>query len=870
MWILNGSTIPLPNTNAGPSVNADNLEIPVAVYCCRLKPGMEYTIGRKNCDIVTPEDKSVSRKHGTFSVSNITPEMVANVSLFPTLKYTDHNSSFGSFCQGKKIDAVEMKDGDMLSLGAGQTKFVLSRSKICITLSGMTRSLKESLAATASRNDLKILGDVTSECTHLIVTSLKVTMKVVWAVAFRKFIVSEKWLAALDAQKDTDFAIPDEEKLFTGFREIIHECQGSAIDCSSFTTRSQFTDAMSKFDKHIFVAAADNSPVTKILDSIKVLYTSKDTVVYAILHCDLDRFLSEGALGLGCGGSQVAQQPPSPASGDVIQASVTASVQEMRAKPTSNQSQAIMIDGDEEAPFPKPRTSKGLLDKRPADSQEPFFSQPKPRPVQPQRASKAFPADDDDSTSAPLPTPKTRAQQPQRASRAFPVDEEETPLPTPKARAQPQRVSKAFPVDNEEDSAPLPTPKSRAQPQRASLAFPVDDDDAFSIPLRPSKSRGQVQTKSIATSSKAAGNDGKQDNDDDMDEFQAVKVSGAGSRREKEKEVSKGKGKETVVINLDDDDFTVPKPPARGRKTAAAVPAVSNDVVMIDAEEEEDEPLVRKGRGKAAVTASSTVSKGKAKEVEQAVEEPAAAAAEESVSRRTRGKTSPVKVAEKPAVVSAGSSKRTRGGAAAREETTTTSKARGKASQKHKLDDIEQDIVIAEEPVVKSISMKRRLPDADEAGIEEEEEEEKETKENRRRSDTGAGVGVGVVPRGVVVTVSANKNKRVKVSDDGDRNEAERDDGGANGDGDEEGEEREGGGGTGKSGSKSKAGGLKIGKTIVVEMEGLVVAPQQRRVNANAQGNRRVGGSSSNEINFKRFKKSVVPRLNRLPVALDN
>ncbi|KAI9331587.1 hypothetical protein BDR26DRAFT_938323 [Obelidium mucronatum] len=260
-----------------------------------------YLIGRAAhpaSDIVIDFDKSVSRTHATLQVNS------------EGVWFKDGGSRLGSFLNGTQIkdaNQIKLKDGDELKLGAGATVFRLRQLSPVIVFSGVKSSTKAALTDRASAMGFTAFENFNPSCTHLIMTSLKITMKTVQAVAHGTHIVTDAWLKALDTNcKGFPYSFPNEadfvptvreenltkdqfvpnakrKTLFNGkkflffdaeeipiFGEIVAACGGTVVDCAEIVEKQDKQGIIDLIKKHkdpfVIAAAATTQQESVFVD----------------------------------------------------------------------------------------------------------------------------------------------------------------------------------------------------------------------------------------------------------------------------------------------------------------------------------------------------------------------------------------------------------------------------------------------------------------------------------------------------------------------------------------------------------------------------------------------------------------------------
>lgn len=137
---------------------------------CYLLPGKEYVVGRKNCDILLPSDQSISRAHAHLSATEQTL----------TLKDT---SKYGTFVNNQQITTpVNLKSGDLVTFGVFQSKFSVVHLQPVVCSSCLDNAGQASLSQAVLALGGKLVGSWSQDCTHLVMSSIKVTIKTISAL----------------------------------------------------------------------------------------------------------------------------------------------------------------------------------------------------------------------------------------------------------------------------------------------------------------------------------------------------------------------------------------------------------------------------------------------------------------------------------------------------------------------------------------------------------------------------------------------------------------------------------------------------------------------------------------------------------------
>ncbi|XP_074242998.1 nibrin isoform X3 [Saimiri boliviensis] len=160
----------------------------------RLLTGIEYVVGRKNCAILIEKDQSISRNHAVltanFSVTNL-----SQTDEIPILTLKD-NSKYGTFVNEEKMQngfSRTLKSGDSITFGVFASKFRIEYEPLvacssCLDVSGKT-ALNQAILQLGGLT----VNNWTEECTHLVMVSVKVTIKTICALICGRPIVKPEY-----------------------------------------------------------------------------------------------------------------------------------------------------------------------------------------------------------------------------------------------------------------------------------------------------------------------------------------------------------------------------------------------------------------------------------------------------------------------------------------------------------------------------------------------------------------------------------------------------------------------------------------------------------------------------------------------------
>uniref|UniRef100_A0AC11CVY5 Nibrin n=1 Tax=Ovis aries TaxID=9940 RepID=A0AC11CVY5_SHEEP len=160
----------------------------------RLLTGVEYIVGRKNCGILIQDDQSISRNHATltanFSVTNL-----SQTDEIPVLTVKD-NSKYGTFVNEEKMQnglSQILKSGDRVTFGVFESKFRVEYEPLVACSSCLDVSGKTALSHAILQLGGLTVNSWTERCTHLVMVSVKVTIKTICALICGRPIVKPEY-----------------------------------------------------------------------------------------------------------------------------------------------------------------------------------------------------------------------------------------------------------------------------------------------------------------------------------------------------------------------------------------------------------------------------------------------------------------------------------------------------------------------------------------------------------------------------------------------------------------------------------------------------------------------------------------------------
>ncbi|NXK12149.1 NBN protein, partial [Herpetotheres cachinnans] len=163
----------------------------------RLLSGTEYIVGRKNCAILIQDDQSISRSHALLTVSR--PETTPSQSLsVPILTVTD-TSKYGTFVNGSKLNgtSVSLQSGDRINFGVFESKFRVEYEPLVVCSSCLDVAQKSALNRAIQQLGGLVVNEWTKDCTHLVMVSVKVTVKTICALICGRPILKPEFFVEL-------------------------------------------------------------------------------------------------------------------------------------------------------------------------------------------------------------------------------------------------------------------------------------------------------------------------------------------------------------------------------------------------------------------------------------------------------------------------------------------------------------------------------------------------------------------------------------------------------------------------------------------------------------------------------------------------
>ncbi|NXB16985.1 NBN protein, partial [Rhagologus leucostigma] len=163
----------------------------------RLLSGVEYVVGRKNCTILIQDDQSISRSHAVLTVSQ--PETSSSQSLSVPILTVRDTSKYGTFVNGSKLNGTSksLQSGDRINFGVFESKFRVEYEPLVVCSSCLDVAQKTALNQDIQQLGGLVVNEWTRECTHLVMVSVKVTVKTICALICARPIIKPEFFSEL-------------------------------------------------------------------------------------------------------------------------------------------------------------------------------------------------------------------------------------------------------------------------------------------------------------------------------------------------------------------------------------------------------------------------------------------------------------------------------------------------------------------------------------------------------------------------------------------------------------------------------------------------------------------------------------------------
>ncbi|XP_041045366.1 nibrin isoform X2 [Carcharodon carcharias] len=164
----------------------------------RLLAGVDYVVGRKNCVILLHDDQSISRSHAALSVSHPAANLTqAGRNSVLTLKDT---SKYGTFVNEERLQNDSpriLQPGELITFGVFQSKFRVEYEPLIVCSSCLDGPGKIMLNRSVQQLGGHLSNNWTEANTHLVMSSVKITVKTICAMICCRPIVKPEFFVSL-------------------------------------------------------------------------------------------------------------------------------------------------------------------------------------------------------------------------------------------------------------------------------------------------------------------------------------------------------------------------------------------------------------------------------------------------------------------------------------------------------------------------------------------------------------------------------------------------------------------------------------------------------------------------------------------------
>ncbi|XP_041268875.1 nibrin isoform X4 [Onychostruthus taczanowskii] len=180
----------------------------------RLLSGVEYVVGRRNCTILLQDDQSISRSHAVLTVSR--PETSPSQCLSVPILTVRDTSKYGTFVNGSKLNgaSVSLQSGDRINFGVFESKFRVEYEPLVVCSSCLDVAQKNALNQAIQQLGGLVVNEWTKECTHLVMVSVKVTVKTICALICARPIIKPEFFSELIRAIQSRQQLPNHESFY--------------------------------------------------------------------------------------------------------------------------------------------------------------------------------------------------------------------------------------------------------------------------------------------------------------------------------------------------------------------------------------------------------------------------------------------------------------------------------------------------------------------------------------------------------------------------------------------------------------------------------------------------------------------------------
>lgn len=192
----------------------------------RLLCEAEYTVGRKNVDILITNDQSISREHAVLTVSAVPDNRISDDSYVPLLRLKDLGSKYGTAVNSKELSKSEettLNQGDTVAFGRLGSKYkICYEPPMVVATSCVAAPEKERLKTTLKKIGARLQSEWSEKCTHVVMSAIRLTAKTTAALLAAKPVVTPAFFTELLERLQRQDLTPVDPALY--IPEVSEEC----------------------------------------------------------------------------------------------------------------------------------------------------------------------------------------------------------------------------------------------------------------------------------------------------------------------------------------------------------------------------------------------------------------------------------------------------------------------------------------------------------------------------------------------------------------------------------------------------------------------------------------------------------------------
>uniref|UniRef100_H3AIA2 Nibrin n=1 Tax=Latimeria chalumnae TaxID=7897 RepID=H3AIA2_LATCH len=181
----------------------------------QLLVGVEYIVGRKNCTILLSDDQSISRAHAVLTVSHPVVNL-GHAARIPVLNIKD-TSKYGTFVNEERMQRESprsLNSRERVTFGVFESKFRVEYEPMIVCSSCLDGPGKVTLNQVVGQLGGHVVNSWMEDCTHLIMPSVKVTVKTICALICCRPIIKLEYFTELLKAIQSKQHLPTLESFF--------------------------------------------------------------------------------------------------------------------------------------------------------------------------------------------------------------------------------------------------------------------------------------------------------------------------------------------------------------------------------------------------------------------------------------------------------------------------------------------------------------------------------------------------------------------------------------------------------------------------------------------------------------------------------